>query len=332
MSLLLRIVLISSISINTGKTVLVQSPHPVWQPIDSSIGKEYVEVTGSFILQNPCQFLLPHLHKDLAAEAVATCNLYYRHSIIDELSLWCPPRVKSHVRVSREIISMAILVFATIVSAGLGGTALYYTYENSESIKSLQDSLSVTEQMLADVEKQVIESDKRIREISSHFNTMAKQLLAHQDDFDMVKRTLIGTTFGISKLISQLTLGQRIITESRYMWERKKVNPHFLSFFNVTIPFGKDIPLELAVPISCEMKYDQSLLQLKFRAPKLNNELRLLKAESFDVMVANNSHVCTGIYTGPKTAVISTNDSCIVALNPNQNCPEPDTLLQCRPD
>lgn len=132
--------------------------------------------------------------------------------------------------------------------------------------------------MLADVEKQVIQSDKRIREISDHFNRMAAQLVTHQQDFDMLKKTFIGTSFGTSRIMSQFSLGQRIIQESRYQWGRKKVNPHFFEFFNFTLPMKAEVPFESAIPIHCEMRDDRNTLLIKFRAPKVSKKFKLMRA------------------------------------------------------
>ncbi len=93
-----------------------------------------------------------------------------------------------------------------------------------------------------------------------------------------------------------------------------------MDFLNFTMPCGDSCPFHLATPQKCSLNHDRTKLFMDFSAPIINENLTLVEADPFLMMLKKENETCSVRYTGPTNAIISTktNESCVYGLNLNR--------------
>ncbi|CAG7824593.1 unnamed protein product [Allacma fusca] len=85
-------------------------------------------------------------------------------------------------------------------------------------------------------------------------------------------------------------------------------------------------PIELARPQKCAISEDRDKLYMDFAAPLVSEDLTLVEADPFQLMVRNGNQTCTIKYTDPSNAILSKENACVFAVNLEQHV-ESDLIL-----
>jgi hypothetical protein len=294
-----------------------QSP-VLWVPTSNPVIVEYTLGHMEIYLINPCDLVMDIFPSAMAGEAKSRCNQSYHELILDPLNDWCPsdPRTQSLVRSKRFdpfTICLLIVAFCAIGTA-VGGAAM--AIKNTQELSSEREKVRNLQLLLEGVEDQVVSSHMKMTNLTKKYNQMVKTVEQEIESYQ-IKGKIVQMMFMTSHLISRFHVGKQTIQDSQHLWKNGKLSSTLLNFFNISLPCKEKCPVDLVRPKSCillpEMKKTSDrTLRLQFTAPIVNPDIISLKAEPFKLMVRKGNKVCTAMYTGPLSSVVSKSEKCVL--------------------
>jgi len=307
----------------------MEVPPLLWRPSPVQVTKSHEQYLVLVHLVSPCKILTKNiLHPDILNVTIEQCNDLYDELFVQPIQKMCPyspyepffinsPKhfaSELESRKKRELFTIIIcLVLVATVALSTAGTvtgakALQNTHQ-------LQTEIEKQEEELQDVQKQLDISQEAIKVLQSNVKVLGKGIHDIDEDLNNVKKFLPSTTLALSYITTRLTQGQSFIREAaRQMRDHKLYAPLF-DFFNVTLKCGDSCPLKNAVAKSCYVTHDSSRLYLDFTIPVVDNDLQLLEADPFDLMVRKDNQTCSIVYNGPENAIVSKAKDCVYSVN-----------------
>jgi len=143
---------------------------------------------------------------------------------------------------------------------------------------------------------------------------LSTEFSSHKADHEF-KANFLGSSYAISYLTSRLLVGMDIVKEAMRKWKEGKVYAPFLDFLNFTMDCGDGCPIAFARAQECYMNDERTRLYFDFTAPVINETLRLLEADPFDIMLKKDNSTCKIRYNGPENAVLSVKEDCVYGIN-----------------
>lgn len=129
------------------------------------------------------------------------------------------------------------------------------------------------------------------------------------DDVNLFKEKAVEVQFITSYIVSRLVVGKGVVLETKRLWRKKKMDDQFFEF--LTLPCGSSCPLENGEFKSCVFDEEENSLYLDFLVPIVNQNLTIVEADPFFLMVREKGQICKVIYDGPQTALVSEQEDCV---------------------
>lgn len=294
-------------------TLLLHSSPLVWSESKKiKVANKLTESHFTINMVNSCDVMAALYHSELQEDALKACNRFYNDLVVKEIRDWCPARA-----VVKRFDPVTLFIGFLITTAiGLGAVSTFNSYSNSQQIHTIGEAQAANTKFSQAVEKQVLSQQQNIDNFTQNYNTLVEKLAAFSLDHQEFKNTFVDSVLGAGHLMSQFSLKQHQIRNTKRMWKQGIVSEEFLDIFNAKLSCGESCPIHLAQPIECRLKTENQLI-LKVLTPMENPDLAVMESFSFDFLVINNGMYCRQKYVGPSRYIMSRKGKCVVRSNYN---------------
>ena len=109
--------------------------------------------------------------------------------------------------------------------------------------------------------------------------------------------------------------------------KKGQVSPKLLDLLNITLPCGKNCPVEMAEVGDCSFDEQRNVVNLGFKLKNLKENATVLEADPFTITTRDNEgHICKAVYSGPKRVILDDNFKCVTPI-PDTSNPNRDIIL-----
>jgi hypothetical protein len=207
-------------------------------------------------------------------------------------------------------------VVGAIIVAGMGVGGVALAISNEARISGTEEINNLQQRSIDKLNQEVNYTEVAYRKLRGDFNILVKEHEYLEADLDELKVKGPNTYFTISRITTRLMMGKHIIQEATRQWRGKKIYPGLMDYFNLTLPCGEnECPLPLATGKKCYFGPDMKDIFMEMDMPKINQEMQLLEADPFQLMLQTWNQTCHVTYKGPSTVILSKKEGCPVALN-----------------
>ena len=318
-SALMLLTLFSLFGTTAANYIPNQSPPILWRKSTTPITTGHHQVSLEIDLLDPCALAFnATVHHDLRTEAIARCQDAYDSIFMKTLQQMCPKkRWTQTVARNKRFVSIAISLIAILVTAsiGIGAYASFVSTSNSGMLLSLEERENEIGRLMNKMEGQIKDNHGAIRNLTDKFNQAMQSLSALENDHVELKGKTIGTSYAIAYITSRFLIGKSVLQDAQRQWKDGRISSALLDYFNLTMPCGDECPINLAKAQRCGVSEDGTKLYLEFAAPAISNDLTLVEADPFNLMLRKGDKTCTIKYTGPQNAILSEKNQCVYAVN-----------------
>jgi hypothetical protein len=320
-SLFLSTLLIFGMVVVVRGITTVSNQPILWRPSSTPVTSGHNEFHLIVKFKSPCDVITNEtVHQDLMEEALSCGKKMYDEYFIQELQQMCPTGHFTLVerRKKRFVITgtvLAVLSVAIVAAVGLGVAATAVATTNALQTRDLSTQLRDDERKAEEMAKELDLSNKATAILQQRMGTVEKGFRTHIDDYNEFKFKGPASSYAISFITTRLLMVNLVTKETTRQWKEKKLHHPFFDLLNFTLPCGDSCPLKYAHAKRCRLSYDKSMMYMVFSTPVINETLRVVDADAFDLMHQTENMTCTIKYTGPQNAIISTVDDCVYSVN-----------------
>ena len=139
----------------------------------------------------------------------------------------------------------------------------------------------------------------------------------------------------ISYLVGRLQEGKNVLRTTGDKWAQGEMDAEFFEYLNFTQPCKEECPVKYGIFHSCSLSSNLKKIHLKYSLPLVSANLTIVEADPFMLMKRKNNQICTMLYKGPKTAIISKEEDCVYAIHTERSPVGKIPLspsLECKPE
>ena len=173
------------------------------------------------------------------------------------------------------------------------------------------------------MDEKLMELEQKVTASTSRIDLLHTELKELTDKFDMLHRNVsmlkiysVQQNYVISNLVSRLLEGKSILRQTGEKWKNGEMHEAFFDFLNFTQPCKELCPVKYGIFHSCGMSSNLKKIHLEYSLPLVSKNLTIVEADAFTLSNLNsNKKLCALRYSGPRMAIISTEEDCVYAVH-----------------